>query len=592
MGGIACLALALGSPAAPVGSQASGGTIVGTVVDAASGDPIEGVRITRIELAGAGRQVETISDDRGRFAFTAVGTGRWRVVGELSAYESGANDRRRPNGPDRPVVVSPGSHTTVAIRMFRSYGSLCGVVVDDVNQAAVGIAVNAAVVFGAHPSAESRTYAMSSGAAATDDTGRFCLSVPPGSYAVVIPPVTVTTLRSDHVGKETPGGSQVQRPLQRPSTPLLRIGDFDVFLGSQNRIGLLPPTSTSARLDSVYDLAVHPSESASVMHIVVGGQVTSAGEIFIRRASAHTVSGRIVGPTGPVPDANVRVIPRAFATSTEGTLDIAATLTDSSGSFTLFGIPAGQFVLRAAAGPVGTGWAETALAVGDSDLHDVAIELRPGVRASGRVVLKGNAPATSDLLARVSVALVSVDAQLRGAVSTRPASDGSFKTADYPPGRYLLSVTAPAGWVLESAIHERQDIALTPVTLSPDESAGVTITLTDRPATLTGHVRALTGAADSSATVLLFPVGYHIRYGSGSPAQLFREARVATDGSFEFRTLAPAEYFVIAIDDAAADGWRAAASVPRLASVAERIRLGAGDQLTRELRTQTVRRLP
>lgn len=102
--------------------QPAGGAIVGTIVDAATGEPISGVRITRIELGGSGRQVETISDDRGRFAFLGVETGRWRITGELSGYETGANDRRRPNGPDRPLDIATGSRATVIIRMFRSSG--------------------------------------------------------------------------------------------------------------------------------------------------------------------------------------------------------------------------------------------------------------------------------------------------------------------------------------------------------------------------------------------------------------------------------------------------------------------------------------
>lgn len=328
------------------------------------------------------------------------------------------------------------------------------------------------------------------------------------------------------------------------------------------------------------------------MYTVVGGQTTAVGEVSLRRAPAHVVAGRVVGPSGTVPYADVRVIPRAFANSIEGTLDIAATTTDTDGAFAMFGIPAGQFIIRATVAGSGaqTFWAEAQLSVGASDVREIDVELRPGVRANGRVVFKGSLSVTPGLLARVSVGLVPVDTQIRGAAPSRPAADGTFQTADYPPGRYLLSVTAPSGWVLESAIHGRQNISLTPVTLSPDASVDVVITLTDRPATLTGHVRAPTGAADSSATVLLFPVQYHFRSASGSPAPLFRESRVAPDGSYEFRTVAPADYFVIAIDDAAAEGWRRADAVPHLAAVAQRIHLGVGDQLTRELRTQTVGR--
>jgi len=571
-------------------AQTPNGTIAGIVVDSASGAPIQGVRVTRIELGGSARQFETISDERGRFGFAAVETGRWRVVGELPGYESGANDRRRRNGPDRVVEVTPASHAAVVIRMFRSLGTLCGVIVDDANRPAVGITVNAARHLAT--AADKGVYAMWPGGAATDDLGRFCLRVPRGSYAVVVPPATVTTLRGDQADQPTTRTAITQPAVQRPSSPFLRIGEFDVFFGSRNRIGLLPPTSSSARIDWVYDVALHPPQGSAAMYQVVGGQVTSAGQIALRRTAAHKISGRVVGPSGPVSDANVRVIPQAFAASTEGVLDIAATRTDPDGAFTMFGIPGGPFVIRASGGSAGTNWAETSLAMADSDVTGVVVEVQRGVRAKGRVVFAGSTPVTDALRGRVTVGLVSVDTQILGASAARPEADGTFQTADYPPGNYLLSVTAPPGWVLSSALHDRQDIARVPIALASDSSVDVTVTLIDRPAALTGYVRTLAGAADPDATVLVFPVAYHFRIGVGSPVPLFREARVSPNGAFEFPVLAPAEYFVIAVDDAAADGWRAASAIPPLAAAAERIRLQPGDRLIKELRTRAVRRAP
>jgi hypothetical protein len=565
-------------------------TVLGTVVDSASGEPVQGVRVTRIEVGGSGRQFETISDERGRFAFASVEAGRWRVVGELSGYESGANDRRRPNGPDRIVDVTPASHPTVVNRLFRSLGTLCGSVVDDENRPAVAITVSAARFFAT--TADKGVYAMWPGATATDDRGQFCLRLPRDNYVIVVPPTTVTTLRGDQVAQATPTAGLSQQAVQRPSSPFLKIGDFDVFLETRDRIALLPPTTSSARVDWVYDLALNPPQNVAMGHRVVGGQVTSVGQIPLRRVAAHKVSGRVMGPSGPVPDANVRIIPKMFAASTEGVLDIGLARTDRDGAFTMFGIPAGSFVIRATGGPIGTGWAETPLVMADSDASGVLVEIRRGVRASGQVIFAGSAPVTAELRARVSVGLISVDTQILGAPAAKLAVDGTFQTADYQPGRYLLSVTAPAGWVLSSALYERQNVALVPISLTGESSIDVVATLTDRPAILSGHVRTVTGAGDPSATVLLFPVAYHFRLGFGSPGQLFREARVLPDGSFEFPSLAPAEYFVVAVDDAAADGWRASSDVPRFAAGAERIRIQPGDRVIKDLQTQSIRRAP
>ena len=69
-----------------------------------------------------------------------------------------------------------------------------------------------------------------------------------------------------------------------------------------------------------------------------------------------------------------------------------------------------------------------------------------------------------------------------------------------------------------------------------------------------------------------------------------RETRAATSGVFSIAGLPPGEYFVIAIDDAQADGWQDPARIDALRAQATRVSVREAEQKQVDLRL--VRREP
>ena len=164
-------------PAAPGQRAATGtGVILGQVIDAGTGRPVPGARVTlsgvadraatlfstglmtfdtfsamqmEMELAGGAAGVgaanaqRVIADGEGRFVFRNLARGSFPISTSMPGYIPGSAGRFRHDGPARPVELDDGERKTdVVIRMWK-YASLSGFVVDEHNEPVVGVMVRA-----------------------------------------------------------------------------------------------------------------------------------------------------------------------------------------------------------------------------------------------------------------------------------------------------------------------------------------------------------------------------------------------------------------------------------------------------------------
>jgi hypothetical protein len=238
-------------------------------------------------------------------------------------------------------------------------------------------------------------------------------------------------------------------------------------------------------------------------------------------------------------------------------------------------------------------FANTPVAVSDSDLKDVIVTLQRGGSVSGRVEFDGTRDRPdADALTRIAVVLSAIDTapSLPGAVQVFPNSplgrveaNGTFKTYGQAPGRYqLLSVRPPTGWTFKSAIVGGRDIADTPFDLDTADIGNVVITFTDRPTKLTGAARTKDGAPDTDALVVLFPVDPGA-WNSGGPNRRLRSARPANDGTFTFDALPAGDYYVAAVLDGTYSQWQDPQVLAELARTATQVRLADGDTKTQDV---------
>jgi hypothetical protein len=219
--------------------------------------------------------------------------------------------------------------------------------------------------------------------------------------------------------------------------------------------------------------------------------------------------------------------------------------------------------------------------------------IRPGVQVGGKVEFKGSSPLPSDRIRQAGISLVRTPPLFRLAgpsPGTRMSLTGEFTIAGVPPGRYVLRTPEIfAGWALESVRVGGRDLTDLPFDVRAEDLTGIIVTLTDRPAELSGSVRTASGDPDPNASVFLFPVD-RSRWPDGRVMnRAFRTARIQPTGSFRVTNLISGEYFVAAAVDEAAVEWPDVAFLQRLAAGATRLRVEPGQLQTMSLTTAPFR---
>jgi hypothetical protein len=234
------------------------------------------------------------------------------------------------------------------------------------------------------------------------------------------------------------------------------------------------------------------------------------------------------------------------------------------------------------------------IALGDADLTDVVVALRPGPRMSGRLEFDGTAERPDPtLVSNLRITLEPADGS-RGVPGMEtdgghPDDRGGFRTPGVAPGRYVVRVSGLPlpGWTFNGARYEGRDIADTPVDIGANDVDGVVLAFTDRPASIAGAVQ--TGMqADADAIVAAYPTDEDAWVDAGESPRRIKITRVSRDGTFTIANLPAGEYFVIAVKDEPAS-WMDPALLRSLAGRAQRVRAIDGERTTLSLRTVAAR---
>jgi hypothetical protein len=233
-------------------------------------------------------------------------------------------------------------------------------------------------------------------------------------------------------------------------------------------------------------------------------------------------------------------------------------------------------------------WAESTIAVGASDINDIVVSLRVGLKVTGQVQFEGTAerPA-ADRLGGMAVMLE--PAAPRGGAGASPVrgrieASGLFQTMGVPPGKYFLRVIgAPPGWTFRGAMLGGQDVSETPLEIESGDVTGVMLAFTDRPNKLSGQVSDTSGGKDAGATVIVFPADSGAWVGYASGTRRLRNVRVDKNGAYTAENLPAGDYLAAAIPDRLAGDWQNPKFLAALAASATRVRIGPGENVTQNL---------
>jgi hypothetical protein len=295
---------------------------------------------------------------------------------------------------------------------------------------------------------------------------------------------------------------------------------------------------------------------------VFGGSISGGPSVTLNRSDG---TFRIAN----VPPGRYRVVARSL-----GAPGSPATTISSGGALPPPGADGGMVL-----------WAESDIQVTGNDLPGVILTLQPAPRVSGRIAfqLTSKPPAAPGV--RVQLEPVSQPGDpsngLTASLSAQTRADGTFEFSAVIPGAYRMTAVGPSGWWARSAALASRDLLDELVIVRADSLAGITLTMSDRPPSVSGTLSTPAGRPASGYFVVAFPAD---RAAWQWPSRRIIFTRPATSGTFEFTDLPPGEYRLAVLTDLDAPDLGDPAFLDTLAAAAVTVILGEGERKTQNLR--------
>jgi protocatechuate 3,4-dioxygenase beta subunit len=461
-------------------------------------DPVDGSTL----LAGQ----TTTTDDSGKFVLENVPPGRnYRLSAMRPGYATGFYGTRSTTNPPVLLTLNAGETLRDLVIEMLEQGTVTGRVTDADGDPVVG-----ALVTISQPRYNRGERQMASVAAqTTDDRGvyRFA-SLNPGRYYLVA---------SDQTNRKGETQSNFKS-------------------GQQANIRTYYPSAEDVR---------------DARAIEVPGDRTQSSDIVMRRAGTFALRGTATdADTGaPLIGLNVNVVSWNGASIRANPYSRQTRPPD--GAFDFTGMPSGSYLLEIvlpANAPDRTkriGRAEATIL--NTDLTGVVLRVGRGASVRGLVRTEtGDLPASFFSVAR-SVMLTE-DAPSTPRLNAprsngRIARDDTFAIEGLPASRYLVGFTAlPEDVYVKSIKFNDSEILHSLLDLTSGGGGSLTVTLSNKPATITGSARDPKGEVVKGMAVALWPK----EVDRGDPSGGIRRAVTDQSGTYRFAALPPGEYYVAA----------------------------------------------
>lgn len=318
-------------------------------------------------------------------------------------------------------------------------------------------------------------------------------------------------------------------------------------------------------VSTYYPSAIDRAQAAQV--VVRGGDDLPGFEIRLRTAPVYRIRGVVLDDADkPLPDATVKLQSRSNEHVLNGQMSFgsvggsvryyfgsaglemeeASTLSGTDGAFAFPSVQPGDWLLRAESEPkrdsrqnLSLTWSNAVpAAISDHDLNDIQIRFPPTFTLEVTTDW-GDQPPPDNVRKRAATALLLIPADAASTTVPRfPSGNGAVSQFEnVAAGRYRIVPLAglvpgyyPAGVLLED-----RDISGQPVELSP-ATPPLRIVFRPNAGTVRGTVENGVGA-----TVLLWSQ-------SDTDLDLVRAVQAGAGGAFEFSSLTPGSYYVLAVD--------------------------------------------
>ena len=419
-----------------VRSPSVGAAVVAGTVVTDDKDP-RPLRRARVLLTNAdhenGRTV--ITDDAGRFAFTALPPDRYLLSARKPGYVTLEYGARRAARPGVAIVVGEGQQlTSVVLRLPRG-GVLTGAITDHNGQPVSGVNVRPL----RYQFAENgrRRLTATESYAHTNDLGQYRIwGLDAGEYVVTATHETSEALPLD----------------------LVRLSDADIKQAEAEATGIATRGTVSPSRQAAYAPVYYPgtfaaSEARSIR--LAASEERSGIDFELSLISTATVKGSVVLPDGVDRHRLFVQLVGADSDGASGERSRQSAQVGADSQFSFPGVSPGQYTLtaRTEAAPQrsGTGgifafsslatshWAAADVTVSGENITGVSLVLQAAFSVSGKVHVEGSGslPDMSRFIVMLSP-VVNWATLIFGAPPTPVDPNGAFTIVGVTPGRYRL----------------------------------------------------------------------------------------------------------------------------------------------------------
>ena len=549
---------------APREFKTGNGRITGRVLT------MEGTPLRRAQVRIGGPEVApkaALTDADGRYEFRDLPAGRFTLTATKSGYVTVQFGQTRPFESGKPIELSENQRVDKADITMPRGGVISGRILDEFGDPVPDAMVSALRSTWA---AGKRRLVNAGRAAVTNDLGQYRLfGLPPGEYYI---------------------------------SASLRSGDTMMFVETMPGATVASPVASSP--NSGYSPTYYPgtASGADAQRIAIAaGQEAQSTDFALLAVRLVKVTGIVINSEGkPVDSAMVNAVQRN--SDIGGFVMPHTARTDRSGSFTLTGLPPGDYMLQTrsvqifsggdgnamvfsarVAGPGAGGDPEFGMlpiSVGAEDLSGVTVTTTKGTTASGRVLFEGGA--TPPNITALRVAAIPGEGEMMpmmagpGGPGQTLSAEGTFELRGLFGQRFIRVLNPPQGWMVDAVRLDGNDVTDTGVEFKTgDPVSGVEIVMTARPSEISGTVKGANGALAKDYTVVIFstnadkwtaPAGRYVM--AGRPDQ---------QGRFRVRNLPAGDYYAIALEYIEQGTWGDPELLERMKPKATRLSVQKGE---------------
>ena len=489
--------------------------VQGTVVAVATGAPLKSAWVALTAVDECGFRVTTeggifkgITDANGRFVIPGVPPGEYQFRAGRTGYLPG-DYRLGGRPPKARLVLHPGEKLDKVEFHLTRAALVLGRVTDETGEPIVGVEMNALVT------------GVRTGDRVLGDPSRFVVTNDLGEYRI----------------NDLPPGSYYLSAIDSGSSAFMTSTEFIWQRGQRyaNHLTMFYPNVT---------------KSSEAQKIRLGAGQERHIDFSLRTVKLLTISGRLLGADGK-PPAPTKVMLRPQDPYSMPLRDFRfGVTTDAQGNFVIREVLPGSYVVSATVGERRDEeyWTEQRVEVARDDVSGLVLQLRKNPTLSGKMKAAGG-PKLDFQKMHVWLEPGRDDPSYLGAWA-KIQKDGTFTIPKVRPTTLRVTVyPVPDGWYLRSASFGKQNVLEDGLNLS-DSDSQESLELTFSPAAARIEGVVLRGDDPAyDAVVRLFP-----EPANPNNTRLYQEASADEDGHFDFDSVVPGRYRVVAFANERTDG--------------------------------------